>query len=258
MKKGKMVKITIDGREIQVKEGVTILEAAKRSGIDIPTLCYHEALTPYGACRVCQVEIITPKRSSLITACTYPVWDGLIIKTDSEKVKSARKFIVELLLARCPNVKEIQELAKDVGIEAQRLRAADENEDCILCGLCVRACEDIIGSSAISFINRGKERRIDTPFAGHSEACIGCGACAFVCPTGAIKMEDAEKARRIHNDKTELELVSCKACGARFGTLKELDHIKGKIDIPQDIFELCSNCRRKRLKDQVCSIKGKS
>jgi len=251
MKTGKMIKITIDGQQIEVEEGATILEVAKSSGIEIPTLCHHEALEPYGACRVCQVEIITSRRSSLITACTYPVWDGLVVKTDSEKVKQARKFMVELLLARCPDSKEIQKLAKDMGIKAHRLKTADEKEMCILCGLCVRVCKDIIGKSAISFVSRGIDRKIDTPFASHSEDCIGCGACAFVCPTGAIKMEDVLEIRRIHDGKTELELASCKACGARFATVKELEHLKGKMDILKDIFELCQNCRRKKLKSEV-------
>ena len=251
MKTAKTVKITIDNKQIEVKDGITILEVAKKLGIDIPTLCYHEALEPYGACRVCQVEIITPRRSSLITACTYPVWDGLIIKTNSDKVKSARKFVVELLLARCPGSEKIQLLAKDLGVKAKRLKSADENEDCILCGLCVRACKDIIGKSAISFVSRGVDKKIDTPFAEHSEACIGCGACAFVCPTGAIDIEDVAKFRKIHDGKTELELASCKSCGARFATIKELDHLKGKIDILEDILGLCQNCRRKKLKEKI-------
>jgi len=258
MKTGKKVKITIDGKEIQAEEGATILEVAKGLGIDIPTLCYHEAIEPYGACRVCQVEIVTPKRSSLMTACTYPVWDGLIIKTGSEKVKLARKFIVELLLARCPGSEKIQKLAKDLGVKTRRLKTEDQEEKCILCGLCVRVCKDIIGKSAISFVSRGAERKIDTPFAGHSEDCIGCGACVFVCPTGAIKMQDVEKIRQIHDAKTQLELSSCKCCGARFATIKELEHLKGKIDILQDIIDLCENCRRDKLKKELIIHKEES
>jgi len=246
-----MIKITIDNIQVKAKEGETILEAAKRLGIDIPTLCHHEALEPYGACRVCQVEIITPTRSSLITACTYPVWDGLIVKTDSEKARLARKFMIELLLARCPGSEEIKKLAKDMGVKTHRLKTADEEERCILCGLCVRVCKDMIGKSAISFVGRGADRKVDTPFADNSEDCIGCGACVFVCPTGAIKMVDMAKIRKIHGGNTQLELASCKCCGAGFATIKELDHLKGKIDMLKDILGFCENCRRKKLSSQV-------
>lgn len=258
MKRYKTIKVTIDGKEIQLKEGATILEAARELGIDIPTLCHHQALEPYGACRVCQVEIITSTRSSLITACTYPIWDGLIVKTDSEKVTLARKFMIELLLARCPKSEKIQKLAKDMGVETHRLKTLDEEERCILCGLCVRVCKDMIGKSAISFVGRGADRKIDTPFADNSLDCIGCGACVFVCPTGAIKMEDVAEVRKIHNGKTQLELVSCKCCGARFTTIKELDHLKEKIDMLKDILGFCEDCRRKKLKDQLVIDKEES
>lgn len=255
-KTGKMAKITIDDQQIEVEDGTTILEVARQLGIEIPTLCFHEALEPYGSCRVCQVEIITPRRSSMITACTYPVWDGLIIKTNTDKVKAARRFMMELLLARCPNVPEIQELAKGMGIEEKRLNTSgDPNEKCIVCGLCVRACKDLIGASAISFVSRGADRKVDTPFASHSEACIGCGACAYVCPTGAITVEDVAEVRKIHDDKTQLELAACKDCGERFATIKELDCLKEKIELPDDILSLCHKCRRAKLKKEIGAIR---
>lgn len=252
-----MAKLTIDNQEIEVEEGITLLEAAQRLGIEIPTLCYHQALEPYGACRVCMVEVIARGRTRLTTACTYPAWDGIEVKTDTERVIKARKFAVELLLARCPNVEQLRQLAKQLGVEAGRLKANDQDEQCILCGMCVRVCRDIVGLAAISFINRGIERKVETPFKTHSEDCIGCGACAFVCPTGAIKIEDIEQVRKIHYCHTELELVACSDCGLGFATKKELAKLKEKIDLPQDIFELCPSCRRKNLKNQISLLEIK-
>jgi bidirectional [NiFe] hydrogenase diaphorase subunit len=238
-----MVTITIDGKEIAVEEGLTLLEAAKRLGIEIPTLCYHEALGPYGACRICMVQIEYGTRLQLVTACTYPAWDGLKVKTDTERVREARRFSMELLLARSPNVKEIQDMAERLGVQSTELEKTDE--ECILCGLCVRVCSDIIGKSAISFVDRGTERRVETPFNTQSEDCIGCGACHFICPTGAIKMEDIQRFRKIHGN-TELELSRCRVCDKEFVTLKELEHVKGKVDIPLETLELCPRCRRKK------------
>jgi heterodisulfide reductase subunit A len=198
-----MIRLTIDGREVEVKEGTTALEAAKELGIEIPTLCYHEAVKPYGACRLCVVEVSKRKRSRLLTSCTYPVEEGVEVKTSSPKVIRARRMIAELLLARCPNVKRIQDLARQYGIEKPRFRT--EDEECILCGLCARVCEQVVGISAINFVNRGTERQITTPFDISSDVCIGCGACAYVCPTGAIRVEDIEGRRILHD---EVSLVS--------------------------------------------------
>jgi len=250
-----MVKITIDNQAIEVEEDVTLLHAAKKIGIEIPTLCYHEALSPYGACRVCLVEIQYSGRSKIVTSCTYPAWEGLVVKTDSDKVKKARKFQVELLLARCPNVKEIRELADSMGVEGNRLNAADD--DCILCGLCVRVCKDIIGKAAISFVGRGVDRKVESPFEINSEDCIGCGACASVCPTGAIKLEDIEGKRKMHRCHTELELVKCKSCGNPFVPVKGLETIKAKIELPEDIFLLCHKCKRKKIRTQIGEIRVK-
>ena len=183
-----MIEVTIDGQPIEVEEETTILEAAQRLGIPIPTLCHHPALEPYGACRLCTVEITYNGRSRLVTACNYPIRWEIAVQTASEKVLKGRKLLAELLLARCPNVPEVQELAASLGVTEVRFEPQDEL--CYLCGLCVRVCEELIGQSAISFVGRGVDREVGTPFLKFSDDCIACGACAFICPTGAIKLEE--------------------------------------------------------------------
>ena len=250
-----MIDITIDNQKLQVKEGTTVLEAARTLGIEIPTLCYHEAMAPYGACRVCIVELRSGDWSKLQTACTYPVWDGLEVLTNSDQAVKARKFIVELLLARCPNSKEIRDLANKIGIDKIRFETANPNEKCILCGLCTRVCKELIGSAAISFINRGIDRTVETPFKIDSETCIGCGACAAVCPTGAVKIEDIKGNRELETWHTKRKLTKCKNCGEYFTTLEALKLVKEKLKLPEDIFDLCGICKRKSLSKKLVDTK---
>lgn len=195
MEEDKEITLEIDGREVKAKGGLTILEAARSEGIDIPTLCYHAALSPFGACRLCSVKITTGHgRERIVTSCTYPVEEGLKVETKAPEIIAGRKMILELLLARCPDVKEIKELARGYGVEAPRSRLKLKEEECILCGLCTRICEERMGVSAINFVGRGVDRKVETPFQRtldiNLDVCRTCGACAFVCPTGAIKLED--------------------------------------------------------------------
>lgn len=183
-----MISFKINGKEVVAQEGQTILSVARQYKIEIPTLCYHGALSPAGACRLCTVEIDDGRRTRLVTSCNYPVWRGMEVHTHTERVIQGRRMIIELLLARCPGVKVIQDLAVEYGIEVPRFQ--QETHDCILCGLCTRMCEERMGVSAISLSGRGVNLEVDTPFHLHSEVCRTCGACAFVCPTGHIKLED--------------------------------------------------------------------
>ena len=187
--KEKEITFKIDDKEVRSKEETTILEAAKEVGVDIPTLCYCRALSPFGACRLCSVEITDKRgRKRVVTSCNYPVEEGLIVETKSDKVMKTRKMLLRLLVARCPKVKKIQDLAREYEIRQPGLWIEDEEEDCILCGLCARVCEELVGVSAINFANRGVEREVTAPYHTLSDDCIGCGACARVCPTGSKKI----------------------------------------------------------------------
>ena len=185
-----MVVLTINDQRIEVDEGTTILKAARESGIEISTLCYHPALEPYQACRVCVVEVDQNGKSELAASCGRVVEEGMIVKTDSERARRARKVTVELLLARAPGSEIIQDLASKMDIKASRFKTKDEKEKCVLCGLCVRICNDVMKVGAIGFANRGANMEIAPPFKKSSKVCTTCGACAFICPTGAIVLED--------------------------------------------------------------------
>lgn len=185
-----MVVITIDNKKIEVEEGTTILEAASELGIEIPTLCYHPALQPYQACRVCVVEVAQNGKSELAASCGRIAEEGMIVRTNTERVMRARRVTVQLLLARAPGSEVIENLAKRLDIKAPRFETKRAEEKCILCGLCVRVCNEVMKIGAISFANRGAKMEVTPPFKGPSKVCTTCGACAFICPTGAIKVED--------------------------------------------------------------------
>src|SRR5210317_59592 len=172
--------LTINGLPVPVEAGSTLLEAANFMGFPIPTLCHMEGLTPYGACRLCVVEIGVEPTARLVTSCTYPAEEGLKVRTATTRVVRARKMVLELLLASCPQSKTIQDLASAHNVRQQRFR--QEHEDCILCGLCVRMCEEQMVAKAIGFRGRGDTRSIGTPFDIKSEKCRLCGGCMYVCP----------------------------------------------------------------------------
>ncbi len=213
----KEITMKIDGIEVNAVEGTSIYDVAKKVGIKIPTLCHNEALEPFGACRVCSVEITDKRgRKKIVTSCNYPVFEGLVVDTKSEKVFRTRQVLLELLLARCPKVKKIQDLAREYNIEKPSFWVVDPEEDCILCGLCTRVCEELVGVSAINFANRGIEREVTAPYHTISDDCVGCGACAIVCPTDSKKVrvntypmleEDMREAEEQFLNGTRKELL---------------------------------------------------
>lgn len=180
-----MIALKINGLHVSVQDGSTVLEAARFVGFPIPTLCHMEGLSPYGACRLCVVEIGEGPGARLVSSCTYPAQEGLKVRTASERVLRARKVVLELLLATCPQSKVIQDLASAHRITKQRFR--QEHEDCILCGLCVRMCEEQMMAKAIGFQGRGENRSLGTPFNIKSEQCRLCGGCIYVCPACQLR-----------------------------------------------------------------------
>ena len=190
-----MTTLRINGLDVSVEQGTTLLEAARFLGFPIPTLCSMDGLSPYGACRLCVVEIGEGAKAKLVSSCTYPAEEGLSVRTASGRVLRARRMILELLLASCPQSKVIQDLASAHGIRRQRFK--QEHEDCILCGLCVRMCEEQMAAKAIGFRNRGHNRSIGTPFDVKSDACRLCGGCIYVCPACQLRCTYSEPEKAI-------------------------------------------------------------
>ncbi|MBA7669923.1 NADPH-Fe(3+) oxidoreductase subunit alpha [subsurface metagenome] len=190
-----MITLKINGLEVSVDKGSTLLEAARFLGFPIPTLCYMDGLSPYGACRLCVVEIGEGTKAKLVSSCTYPAEEGLSVRTTSGRVQKARRMVLELLLASCPQSKVIQDLAAAHGIRQQRFK--QEHEDCILCGLCVRMCEEQMMAKAIGFRGRGENRSIGTPFDIKSDVCRLCGGCMYVCPACQLRCTYTEPEKAI-------------------------------------------------------------
>jgi predicted molibdopterin-dependent oxidoreductase YjgC len=224
--------LTIDGHEVEIPEGTTVLEAARRAGIYVPTLCYDPELSPFGACRLCVVEIEGMR--DLVSSCTTPVKDGMVVYTNTPKVKQSRRVTMDLIIANhhgdCLTCTkngqcELQEMARYLGIEQEhfdRLRKSaqvlpiddshpafvrDPNK-CILCGKCVRACHEIAGVGAIDLAFRGNDAKVSTfgDTAIVESVCESCGECMERCPTGALA------PKHFKEPTTEVKTI-CPYCG---------------------------------------------
>ena len=181
---GEEVTLFINDHEVKARQGMTVLQAAQSVGIDIPTLCHHEKLTPFGACRLCTVEIVKGQRSRLVTSCVYPVEDGLVVRTESEPVIKVRKMLLEMMWSRAPGVQVIRDYGIRYGIDRNKFDV--EPTCCILCGLCVRYCSEVKKKNFIGFVGRGTERQVMfLPEADFNE-CLKCGECYKLCPTGVM------------------------------------------------------------------------
>lgn len=250
--------VRIEGKEVEVERESTILEAARRVGVWIPTLCYSPVLTSTASCRICMVEVKMGGRKRLVTACNYPVRGDMEVEVNGGRAERVRRGVMELLLARSPGSEELKELAERMGVKGTRYPKVTESQrDCILCGLCVSVCEEVIGCSAIGYAGRGVDRVVATPFRLASEECIACGACAAVCPVGTIQVrihEDSGEAE-ISPFKSRAKLLRCEGCGKRMVTEPVGAKVFGEIKMDWEEFRsrarLCPECRRKKAAESM-------
>ncbi|MBN2475046.1 MAG: (2Fe-2S)-binding protein [Pirellulales bacterium] len=251
-----MPTVTIDDKPCQAQIGETILQVARRNGFWIPTLCHHDALPSYAACRICVVEIDRGGWWQVVTSCNYPIRGDLTVRIDSERAIRGRRGVMQLLLARCPESVELARLAARMGVRSTPYpKVTEAQRNCILCGLCVRVCDELIGASAIARAGRGVERAIAAPFRMPSEDCIGCGACAAICPVGTIVVRMHEEEVEISPFKTRVKLKRCAACGEPIGSelVQQALARRGGPKVVELLAreEFCPRCKRKKLAKEL-------
>ncbi|HHW41204.1 MAG TPA: 2Fe-2S iron-sulfur cluster binding domain-containing protein [Syntrophomonadaceae bacterium] len=236
--------LTIDGKTVPVIDETTVLEVAQREGIWIPTFCHHPGLPPYGACRLCVVEVKAGGRPGLAASCTLPVVNGLVIETNSPRVRRSRRILLQLLLAVAPGSAVVKELAEKMGVNTTPFEINEQENNCALCGLCVRVCNQV-GAHAIGFAFRGTRRKVTPPFDKPTADCVGCRACASVCPTGDVQF--TQKGDRLFGENwgADLSLARCSSCGRLFTADRLFDHVRTRLGPDYSEEKICPTCRRR-------------
>lgn len=242
-----MVTLTINGKLVKAEKGEYLLAILRRQRIDVPTTCHHEAVEPYGACRLCTVEITRKEWKgwkNYVTSCLYPAEEGLIVTTHSPEVIEIRKTILDLFLARCPNAAMIREMAAEYGITQTSYEEIPEGDDCILCGLCTRIC-DRMGFHAISTVNRGHGKEVAPPLNEPPPDCVGCLACAEICPTDYIKYSEDGLTRTIWQRR--FEMIACEETGQPTVTREFAEFLSRHRGIPEEYFKRGDLAHRREL-----------
>jgi len=261
----KHVTVTINGKKYMADEGETLLSVAIREKIDIPHLCYEASLEPYGACRLCMVEVVGKEKNEMTTSCTLRATEGLEIATDTPEIVKHRNILFELYLAEAPKSEVIKKMAARYGVKKTRFFKKIDPADllgnkCVLCGLCVRACNEIMGAGAINFINRGPYTVVNTPYFEPTGDCFGCGACVKVCPTDAIQMEDIGGERIMKSwSNTRVPLVQCECCGKYYAPEELAVSTLARLDTPpkEEIAKICPECRGKQIaREEILAKRG--
>ncbi len=244
------IKVVINGKECMAEKGDYLLDIAKKNRVGIPHLCHHESLRGLNSCRLCIVEVTEEGRTRVVTSCTFPAMkDGLVVETNSDRIKGMRKVLLSLLRAETPDNAFITKNIKAFGVADFSRFEMNSGNDCIMCGLCAKACEEV-GCFAISTVGRGTTKKIATPYEQPSSTCIGCGACAYVCPTECIKMEDREGNRNIWGK--DFKLLKCSCCGEYYITEEQRDHLRGK-NVPEEAL-VCENCKQDKFAREMVKI----
>jgi len=229
----------IDGQKIQVLYGDTIMDAARRAGVFIPGLCYNETMEHDNACRLCMVEILERGSTKLVAACAHEASDNLVITTTSERVTRIRKTILKLMYAQAPENEVIVQLMNRYDVVPEK-RLPEKGSNCILCGLCAKTCGYYV-DGAISIVNRGIDKKVDTPYGKTADNCVGCATCALTCPIHAIEYTTNGDVREMW--KKRFELIHCEECGATI-TTKENYYSGHNPDLPVLCHECSENYRR--------------
>lgn len=243
------LKVIINGKECFAEKGEFLLDIAERNGIVIPHLCHHESLRGLATCRVCIVEVTESGKKKIVTSCIFPVMRDITVETETDEIRAMRKTLISFLMAEVPDNERIELLAKEYGVGDYSRFTEDKGNECMMCGLCVKACEEL-GCNAIATVNRGTTKKVATPYEEPSMECIGCGSCAYVCPTGCIKMEEGYGFRKIWG--REFEMLQCSICGNYFITKAQYDYTSGKCDMSDQ--PVCKSCKQIEVARRIAEI----